>query len=89
MKVDDKFHIRGRGNVFTMTNDREVAHKGASLRRIRDGATWPIRGVERYCKVLSEPLLFVGEGVGFLMPDDCDLSVGETVEVVPSKGGAT
>ena len=84
MKAEDVFVVRGRGNVFVTTVDVEVAHKGASLRRVRDGRVWPIRAVERFVKFVGQPTLGVGENVGFLMPDDCDLARGDEIEVVPA-----
>ena len=83
MQVADTFTIKGRGLVLTMKNDVAVHHAGASLRRVSDGATWPIRGVERFCINLDKPMIGNGESIGLLMPDGCDLTIGDEVEIVP------
>lgn len=84
MKILDKVHIRSRGDVFCVTVDVEVTHAGARVRRLRDGASWPVRGFERYCSRHLLPTLKIGEGVGMLVPDGCDLVVGDDVEIVPA-----
>jgi hypothetical protein len=86
MKVDGLYTIKQHGLVVSMKNDVEVRHEGASLRRIRDGATWSIRGVERFCKFSGLPTIGVGEPVGLLMPDGCELAVGDEVEIVRELG---
>lgn len=86
MKIKDVFHIKGRGKVLATTVDIEVRHKGAQLVRLRDGASWKIRGVERFANRLSRETLGVGERVGFLVPDGCDLEKGDEVAVSENEG---
>jgi hypothetical protein len=85
MRILGTFTIKQRGLVVTMKNDVEVRHEGASLRRLRDGVTWTIRGVERFGKFLGRPTIGVGEGVGLLVPDGCDLAVGDEVAIVATE----
>jgi hypothetical protein len=91
MRVLDRVHIKGRGDVVALVNETEVAHEGCRLRRMRDGAEWPVRGVERFGKFLDLPTLLVGEKIGLLVPDGCDAAIGEDVEIVPAlhKGDGT
>lgn len=84
MKVEDIFRIKGRGNVLAATVDVEVKHKGATVCRLRDGASWKIRGVERFAKFLARETLFVGESVALLVPDDCDIAQGDAIAIVPA-----
>jgi hypothetical protein len=84
MIVSGVWHIKQRGPVATMTVDVDVDPAGASLRRSSDGASWPIRGVERFCKFLDRPKLGEAEKVGILLPWGADVKAGDVVEVVPA-----
>ncbi len=84
MIVADIFHIKQRGPVATMAIETAVPASGIMLRRSSDGASWPIRGVERFCVYIGRPTLDVGEKVGILLPEDADVVPGDVVEIVPA-----
>ncbi len=95
MKIEGWFTIKGRGEVVTMKIDAPVRrHRylrereagklpenpdALLLRRLSDGRTWPVVGIERFCMHLDKPLLYVGEGVGILLRDAGDLAEGDDV----------
>lgn len=98
MKVDDRFAIRGRGDVVSMVIEKAVrrprdtvdAMEGRLvghthnlfLRRLSDGREWKVRGVERFLKMSDLPMLLVGERVGIFVGEAGDLAAGDEVELV-------
>lgn len=83
MKIMDHFTLRNRGVVFTMANDVEAPARNVRVVRARDGGTWPIRAIERLGINLGKPNLIVGEKIGLLMPDGCELEIGDDITIVP------
>ena len=85
MKVGSRFHIRGRGDALGLKVEHAVVADPQRLRiRKKEGAAteWQVRGVERFVKLLAMRYLLVGETVSVLVPDGCDLAVGDEVELV-------
>jgi hypothetical protein len=78
MRVEGKFRIKGRGLVLTSTVDYEVPAKGLSVFRFQDAHGWRVRGVERFAMDLNRESLYAGERVGLLVPDECELDVGDS-----------
>lgn len=80
MKVTGVFHIKGRGQVVTVTLDCEP--RGRLLRRASDGQTWEIRAIES--RGMRPPKK--GDDVGLLLSAGPDATVGDEVVVMLSRG---
>lgn len=87
MIVVDVFRINGRGPVATMDLDANAPLVGMSrdtsgpfdLIRERDGARWPVRGIERHVPALPYR---AGEPIGVLLANDVDVKPGDVVRLV-------
>jgi hypothetical protein len=81
MKLDDVLHIKGRGLVVTLTYDADklpVSGKD-SLRRVSDGRTWLITGVERWAVTRSS---WRDCPIGLALKGEGEPSAGDEVEIV-------
>lgn len=75
MKIVDSFEVRKRGTVWCVDAKALGLAQGATVRRVRNGATWFVTGVE-------EPT-HVGQPVGLMLQmSELRPALGDELEIV-------
>ena len=65
---EDKFHMKGRGDVYTLRLKEEVPTAEVYNQEILvDGVKYICRGINRFCNRLSDPILGPDEAIGLLV----------------------
>lgn len=65
---EDKFHIKGRGDVYTLKVQEDIQVEDIFNKEIEvDGTTYICRGIERFGTRLGDPIICKGEAVGLLV----------------------
>jgi hypothetical protein len=78
MRVKEVFKIKGRGTVATVETDGPCPANGSQVRRLADGQTFTVHGVERFGTRLGTAGKS-GEPVGLLL-GDADIAAGDELE---------
>jgi hypothetical protein len=82
MRVIDTFLIKGRGPVACTRSDGPCPLNGSQVRRLADGQTWTVVGVERFGNRLGT-VGDVGEQISLLLRGDAAFYAGDELERVP------
>lgn len=83
MTVRDTFRIKGRGVVACVETDGPCPLNGSQLRRVSDGQTWTVCGVERFGAKLGA-VGEAGERVGILVSAGVEPAAGDEIERIPA-----
>lgn len=69
-KSEDRFHISGRGTVFTTTVPENIPTDEVMGQLISvDGVLYMCRGIERFALYLGNPILEKGHPIGLLVSE--------------------
>lgn len=84
MKIVESFVIKRRGTVWCVDAAAPGLKAGATVRSLRDGTTWLVRGVERRRPLTDSGEDYnVGKPVGMMLDEtNAHPEVGEELEVV-------
>lgn len=81
MRITDTFRIKDRGLVACVESDGPCPLPGSKLRRLSDGATWEVKGVERFGTFLGTTG-HAGERISILLDEGPEPLPGDEIERV-------